>query len=57
MVAEGDLVAVHANVKDAPSDLGQAVVYLFRVEGGRIVEQWDSAENVPATSANNNTMF
>lgn len=57
VVAEGDLVAVHAHLKDAPSDLGQAVVYLFRVEGGRIVEQWDSAENVPATSANDNTMF
>jgi predicted SnoaL-like aldol condensation-catalyzing enzyme len=57
VVAEGDLVAVHAHVKDAPSDLGQAVVYLFRVEGGKIVEQWDSAENVPATAANDNTMF
>ncbi|HWG25699.1 nuclear transport factor 2 family protein [Actinospica sp.] len=57
VVAEGDLVAVHAHVKDAPSNLGQAAVYLFRVEGGRIVEQWGSAENVPATSANDNTMF
>ncbi len=46
-----------ASDKDAPSALGQAVVYLFRVEGGRIVEQWGSAENVPATSANSNTMF
>lgn len=57
VVAEGDLVAVHAHLKNAPSDLGQAVVYLFRVEGGKIVEQWDSAENVPAASANSNTMF
>ena len=57
VVAEGDQVAVHAHLKTAPSDLGQAVVYLFRVEGGKIVEQWDSAQNVPATSANANTMF
>ena len=57
VAAEGDLVAVHAHVRNAPSDLGQAVVYLFRVRNGKIVEQWDSVQNVPATSANNNTMF
>jgi predicted SnoaL-like aldol condensation-catalyzing enzyme len=57
VAAEGDLVAVHAHVRNAPSDLGQAVVYLFRVQHGKIVEQWDSVQNVPATSANNNTMF
>jgi len=57
VVAEGDLVAVHAHVRNAPSDRGQAVVYLFRVEHGQIVEQWDSVQDVPATSANDNTMF
>jgi predicted SnoaL-like aldol condensation-catalyzing enzyme len=57
VAAEGDLVAVHAHVRDTPSELGQAVVYLFRVRDGKIVEEWDSTENVPATSANDNTMF
>ena len=57
VAAEGDLVAVHAHVRDTPSALGQAVVYLFRVRDGKIVEEWDSTQNVPATSANDNTMF
>lgn len=57
VAAHGDLVAVHAHVRDTPSDLGQAVVYLFRVRDGKIVEQWDSVQSVPATSANDNTMF
>ncbi|HWG26093.1 nuclear transport factor 2 family protein [Actinospica sp.] len=57
VAAEGDLVAVHAHVRDTPSALGQSVVYLFRVRDGKIVEEWDSTENVPATSANDNTMF
>jgi predicted SnoaL-like aldol condensation-catalyzing enzyme len=57
VAAEGDLVAVHAHVRNAPSDLGQAVVYLYRVQHGKIVEQWDSVQAVPATSANDNTMF
>jgi predicted SnoaL-like aldol condensation-catalyzing enzyme len=57
VTAEGDLVAVHAHVRDTPSELGQSVVYLFRVRDGKIVEEWDSTQNVPATSANDNTMF
>ena len=57
VAAEGDLVAVHAHVRNTPSALGQAVVYLFRVRDGKIVEEWDSTQNVPATSANDNTMF
>ena len=57
VAAEGDLVAVHAHVRNSPADLGQAVVYLFRVQHGKIVEQWDSVQDVPATSANSNTMF
>jgi predicted SnoaL-like aldol condensation-catalyzing enzyme len=57
VVAEGDLVFVHAHLKDAPSELGQAVLYVFRVRDGKIVEQWDGVQNVPATSANDNTMF
>jgi hypothetical protein len=28
------------------------VAYVYRVQGGKIVEEWTSAQNVPATSAN-----
>jgi predicted SnoaL-like aldol condensation-catalyzing enzyme len=57
VVAEGDLVAVHSHYVNAPGDRGQAVVDLFRVRNGKIVEHWDVIQDVPATSANDNTMF
>ncbi|MEV5716902.1 nuclear transport factor 2 family protein [Amycolatopsis mediterranei] len=57
VIAEGDLVAIHSHYVNAPGDRGQAVVDLFRVRDGRIVEHWDVIQDVPPTSANNNTMF
>jgi predicted SnoaL-like aldol condensation-catalyzing enzyme len=56
-IAEDDLVVLHYNLKMFPDDLGQAVVDIFRVEGGRIVEHWDVIQPVPAESANTNGMF
>ncbi|MER6957953.1 nuclear transport factor 2 family protein [Streptomyces sp. NPDC000618] len=57
IIAEGDLVAVHSNFITGPGDRGQSVVDLFRVRNGKIVEHWDVMQAVPATSANDNTMF
>ncbi|MGA6223135.1 nuclear transport factor 2 family protein [Streptomyces umbrinus] len=57
VIAEGDLVAVHSHTVNVPGERGQAVVDLFRVRGGRIVEHWDVVQDVPETSANDNTMF
>lgn len=57
VIAEGDLVAVHSHFQKTPTDLGQSVVDIFRVRGGKIVEHWDGIQDVPATSANDNTMF
>jgi predicted SnoaL-like aldol condensation-catalyzing enzyme len=60
-VAQGDLVAVHArvvrNAADRESGRGWAVVDIFRLEKGRIVEHWDVVQDVPEKSANDNTMF
>jgi len=56
-IAEDDLVVVHYHLKLFPADLGQAVVDIFRVEDGRIVEHWDVMQAVPAESANTNGMF
>jgi len=56
-VAEGDLVVLHYNLKMSPDDLGHAVVDIFRVEDGRIVEHWDVMQPVPADSNNDNGMF
>ncbi|MFI6441609.1 nuclear transport factor 2 family protein [Streptomyces sp. NPDC050759] len=57
VIAEGDLVAVHSHYVPAPGERGQAIVDLFRVRGGKIVEHWDVIQDVPETSANGNGMF
>jgi predicted SnoaL-like aldol condensation-catalyzing enzyme len=57
IVAEGDYVVVHSHLTREPGDRGQAVVDIFRLEAGKIVEHWDVVQDVPETSANTNTMF
>lgn len=56
-VAEGDLVFLHVHAQENAQDLGTAIVDIFRVENGKIVEHWDVQQAVPEKSANNNTMF
>ncbi len=56
-IAEDDQVVLHYNLQMFPGDLGQAVVDIFRVEDGRIVEHWDVMQPVPADSNNDNGMF
>ncbi|MDF3605585.1 ester cyclase [Paracoccus sp. DMF-8] len=55
--ADGDLVWLHVISKQNPADRGVAVVDIFRVEDGKIVEHWDVIQPVPETAANDNTMF
>jgi predicted SnoaL-like aldol condensation-catalyzing enzyme len=57
MVAEGDMVMVHSQLIRQPGDRGMAVVDIFRLENGKIVEHWDVVQEVPEHPANNNTMF
>ncbi|WP_338681720.1 ester cyclase [Streptomyces acidiscabies] len=57
VIAEGDLVAVHSDYVNYPGDRGTAILDLFRVRNGKIVEHWDIIQNVPETSANGNGMF
>ncbi len=57
VIAEGDLVVLHINSKQNKKDLGRAVIDIFRVEDGKIVEHWDVIQAVPEKTANGNTMF
>lgn len=54
---DGDLVFLHVHASNGANDRGQAVVDIFRVEKGMIVQHWDVIQDVPEQSANDNTMF
>jgi len=54
---EGDYVILHVHSVREPGTLGRAIVDIFKLENGKIVEHWDVAQAVPEKSENNNTMF
>ena len=57
VIADGDLVALHVHSRSNKTERGRAIVDIFRVEDGKIVEHWDVIQDVPEKSANSNTMF
>jgi predicted SnoaL-like aldol condensation-catalyzing enzyme len=56
-IAEGDLVVVHSHVRPSSDARGRAVIDIFRVEDGKVVEHWDVVQDVPENPKNQNTMF
>jgi predicted SnoaL-like aldol condensation-catalyzing enzyme len=54
---DGDLVFLHNHATTSENDRGRAIVDIFRVKDGKIVEHWDVIQPVPETAANTNTMF
>jgi predicted SnoaL-like aldol condensation-catalyzing enzyme len=56
--ADGNYVILHSRwhgLSDNPR--GEAVVDIFRLENGKMVEHWEVIQPIPEMAANNNTMF
>ena len=57
IIAEGSLVALHTH-QMWPGDEEYVTMDFFRFdENGKIVEHWDAMQEIPAQSANGNTMY
>jgi len=55
--AEGDYVIVHVHAVREPGTRGNAIIDIFRLEKGKIVEHWDVVQPIPEKAANANGMF
>ncbi len=56
---DGDYVILHVHSVQKPDTLGRAIVDIFRLEDGKVVEHWDVIQEVvdPAEARNPNGMF
>jgi predicted SnoaL-like aldol condensation-catalyzing enzyme len=50
-------VILHVNAVRSPGERGSAIVDVFKLENGKIVEHWDVVQPIPEKSANRNGMF
>lgn len=57
VIAEGDLVVLHVHSTRGDNTPGRAIVDIFRVEKGKVVEHWDVIQDIPEKALNNNGMF
>lgn len=55
--ADGDYVILHVyNVRE-PGTRGRAIIDIFKLENGKVVEHWDVAQDIPEKMPHNNGMF
>ena len=55
--ADGDYVIVHDHAVREPGTRGLAIVNIYKLEDGKVVEHWDVIQPVPEKAANDNGMF
>ena len=54
---DGDYVILHVHSVREPGTRGRAIVDIFRLENGKVVEHWDVIQDIPEKTANANGMF
>jgi predicted SnoaL-like aldol condensation-catalyzing enzyme len=55
--ADGDYVILHVHAVRVPGARGSAIIDIFRLENGKVVEHWDVIQDIPEKAANGNGMF
>ena len=55
--ADGDYVITHDHAVREPGTIGLAIVNIFKLENGKVVEHWDVIQPIPEKPANGNGMF
>jgi predicted SnoaL-like aldol condensation-catalyzing enzyme len=55
--ADGDYVIVHVHAVREPGTRGNAIIDIFKLENGKVVEHWDVVQPIPENPQNSNTMF
>lgn len=55
--ADGDFVILHVHKTSGPGDRGVAIVDIFRLARGKIVEHWDVTQDIPERTVSGNPMF
>jgi predicted SnoaL-like aldol condensation-catalyzing enzyme len=55
--ADGDYVIVHVHAVREPGTRGNAIIDIFRLENGKVVEHWDAVQPIPEKAAISNGMF
>ena len=50
-------VILHVHNVPTPGSRGNAIIDIFRLENGKVVEHWDVRQEIPEQAANSDTMF
>jgi len=56
-LADGDYVILHVHNVPTPGSRSNAIIDIFPLESGKVVEHWDVRQEIPEQAENSNTMF